>query len=872
MVLVEEKILQKSSKVVIIKGQSGSGKSVSLHHVATQLQHENEFQIIPADLPDQIKKYHNPNRKQIFVFDDVCGKYCTNSSIVNQWRNLSEDIEKMLKENTHILMACNSNILEDIKDIRSFQIDDTEDNVFDLQSKGTCSLDYTQRKEIADIYLGQDSYDNEILTTETEYFPLLCQMFATQNTGNIRHFFEMNFCDLLSLKTCNDKTTYAVLCLFVITNNLVSEANTTSDTLKDITKELKIRPPLSWDIAQTLLDDMCNSYVSKLRCQYRIINDKIFNLLIASFGRDMFLFILKHGCSQFIRDRFQLQSTSQGDDECSIDVMPENEPLYFERLLRDISNGYVTDVFKNKQIANEVFRKNLISHIKKSPSAIDVILSLSEKKESPLLTASKQGYLDLVEYFIEIGMNVDVSDSEGRTPLYLASAEGFKDIVKNLLNNNSNCSLYKKNSPLYIAIKNDHMAIAEELLKKNADPNDRTVREIKLDLILQLYEDESSLSLVASSITNRTPIFIASLKGRKQCVELLLKYGADPNMCAYYNVSPLYAAAEEGHLEVVNLLLENDANVNEEADNKKTPLHVASEKGHYHIVKRLIEAGALIDASDDNGATPLLAAIKNKKESVIQLLVENKADPNKLDKQGNFPLRASVSQPEISKLLLDNNADPNLMNDKKECALLFASEKGNIDTVKLLLDQNADPNIKTLVKGSSLFAAVERDSTQIVHALLSCGADPDDRNQSNQSVLSVASEYCNENIIKMIKNAREGILPKCNQISDPLNSSSNPELTVIQEDEEVKKPILKDGNIYRNKLNEVTKIAQKDTDASLKRGLPIFSEQTLFVKGNKINLSSKTLKKPVASKSRKLQNFKNVVPPRPKAKVKHFRP
>lgn len=132
------------------------------------------------------------------------------------------------------------------------------------------------------------------------------------------------------------------------------------------------------------------------------------------------------------------------------------------------------------------------------------------------------------------------------------------------------------------------MAIAGELLKGKADPNDLTVREIKIDLILQLYKDESSLSLVTSAITNRTPLFIASVKGQKECVKLLLNYGADPNVCAYYNVSPLYAAAEEGHLQVVNLLLENEANVNEEADNKKTPLHVASEKGHYQIVKRCL--------------------------------------------------------------------------------------------------------------------------------------------------------------------------------------------------------------------------------------------------------------------------------------------
>lgn len=148
-----------------------------------------------------------------------------------------------------------------------------------------------------------------------------------------------------------------------------------------------------------------------------------------------------------------------------------------------------------------------------------------------------------------------------------------------------------------------------------------------------------------------------------------------------------------------------------------------------------------------------------------------------------------------------------------------------MDTVTVLLERNADPNKKSLIKGSSLFIAVERDSTQIVRSLLSYGANPYDRNQSNQSIISVASEHNNENIIKMIKNALKGIRPKSSQVSDHLKSSSNPEPTTLQE---VRKPTFKDRNINRSKMNEDQKNALKVTNASFTRWQSIFNKHFLL--------------------------------------------
>lgn len=367
MVKVEAKILENNA--VVVKGHTGSGKSSTIRHVAIQLQNEKGFQIIPADSANQVKQNHDSIRKQVFVLDDIFGKSCTIQSSVAKWQSSSKDIAKLLNENTKILIACNSNILDNFREQKIFLFDKTEDTVVDLNSKEEGSLSNDQRKKIADIYLGENKYDEEILTTETEYFPLLCQMYASNSLkkGNMKLFFEMNICNHIY----NDKTTCAVLCLFVIFNNEVSEVNANSDVLQKLSGIVRIKPSLTWENAKTRLDDMSNSYVTIKNSQYKINNNKIFNLLLAYYGQDRFFsFVLNNSCSNTIRDRFRLQSAIKGVNECCIDVTPENEVWYFKRLLKDIKDGNGTHVFNNKQLSNAYFRNKLIIRIKKKSKFI----------------------------------------------------------------------------------------------------------------------------------------------------------------------------------------------------------------------------------------------------------------------------------------------------------------------------------------------------------------------------------------------------------------------------------------------------------------------------------------------------------------------
>lgn len=82
-----------------------------------------------------------------------------------------------------------------------------------------------------------------------------------------------------------------------------------------------------------------------------------------------------------------------------------------------------------------------------------------------------------------------------------------------------------KESPLYTAIEQDLLLIAEELLKAGADPND-------------------SLAMENGSFWKDTPLTFAVSLRRKRVIKLLLQGGADPHAENFYGQTPLWLALD----------------------------------------------------------------------------------------------------------------------------------------------------------------------------------------------------------------------------------------------------------------------------------------------------------------------------------------
>jgi hypothetical protein len=51
------------------------GKSTIVKLVVLQLLKTNDYHILPIMCPKDIVKYFDPNIKQIYIIDDICGKF-----------------------------------------------------------------------------------------------------------------------------------------------------------------------------------------------------------------------------------------------------------------------------------------------------------------------------------------------------------------------------------------------------------------------------------------------------------------------------------------------------------------------------------------------------------------------------------------------------------------------------------------------------------------------------------------------------------------------------------------------------------------------------------------------------------------------------
>lgn len=117
------------------------------------------------------------------------------------------------------------------------------------------------------------------------------------------------------------------------------------------------------------------------------------------------------------------------------------------------------------------------------------------------------------------------------------------------------------------------------------------------------------------------PLYVASWRGNKEIVELLLANGADVNYEAdAYFYTALMVASGAGHADIVRLLLKHGANVNAEDDWQLTSLMRVAERGHLEVARVLLEHGANPSLRDDRRKTALELAEESGHYEVANLI------------------------------------------------------------------------------------------------------------------------------------------------------------------------------------------------------------------------------------------------------------
>lgn len=319
---------------------------------------------------------------------------------------------------------------------------------------------------------------------------------------------------------------------------------------------------------------------------------------------------------------------------------------------------HLIDHFKNINIEPKWMMNIAAEH-----GSLNFMKYYTEYTEDLLFNAIQADRLNIVEYLIDFGLNINSKDH---------------------LKQKDSSSL------LLTALKYNRLEIAEYLIDKGANAN---------------LQDKNRIS----------PLHIAAENGYLELAEKLIKEGALLNKVTKDFDSPLLLAVRNKHYNIAKLLIESGADINHQDTDGRSSLtlsinnYLISELKEYEInfIEYLIENGALIDIEDGSLNTPLFIS----DDVIYKKLIRSGANESHQNSLGNTAFLHAIVQkkhhlPSASKDIL------NIQNYKGETALMLAVKFGRIDIIDELI-KYSDISLQD-TSGNTAFCLVIKDTFETI--------------------------------------------------------------------------------------------------------------------------------------------------------------
>lgn len=345
---------------------------------------------------------------------------------------------------------------------------------------------------------------------------------------------------------------------------------------------------------------------------------------------------------------------------------------------------------------------------------------------------------DALEMLHEV--NVDVRDSNGRTPLHWACKNGHYSTMSTLLELGADTTAVcrDENSPLHFALESDNQKLIMELLDGSGDVESERVLKTAIYrghhavlkvLLAKLQSEQLGYGLVE-----------AAVGGEESTVRLIIE-ALDPlsdsrdhfSMALLSLTRTYWNLFSKASFSMMDLLLESGADPNFDDHTSgwgpSTPLSCAAIS--LDAVIYLIEQGALVNFRDHRGRTALHSPYANRETAT--LLIARGADVNNRDLVGSTPLHAAVAHnPEILNLLLEHHAKVDAQDDHGMTALNAIMKKGRWDesdttSLEYLLQYGASVDLENDKGHIPLRYAVSNGNWTTCETLLMCSRMNRDR-------------------------------------------------------------------------------------------------------------------------------------------------
>jgi ankyrin repeat protein len=234
---------------------------------------------------------------------------------------------------------------------------------------------------------------------------------------------------------------------------------------------------------------------------------------------------------------------------------------------------------------------------------------------------------------VKLGVDVNAKNNYGQTPLSIAARAEDDAAIRFLFHHGANPKLGAGDAnPLSEALQQDNFANARLLIDQGARATLHQAAECgHLSMVRTLVQSGADLE-ATDNWSQQTPLLVAVENEHPEVVEFLLESKADPNVQEHYRSgadTPLHLAVRCGSSKMVKLLLAAGADPDAQNSERLTPLELAKRLGGSHLV-RIMDAH--IDRNRREKAVEQLYTIHKVAEllSVDELFVLNLIKSGKL--------------------------------------------------------------------------------------------------------------------------------------------------------------------------------------------------------------------------------------------------
>ena len=473
--------------------------------------------------------------------------------------------------------------------------------------------------------------------------------------------------------------------------------------------------------------------------------------------------------------------------------MSKLAPLYFAIQNKKVESAKVL-IDLDAPLVSVNRRKQSALHLAISRHESEIIKTIIEKADdvdyrdngraTPLMYSvmySDDNSIGLIDLLLAKGADVEATNANRQTALYLACHYNRKEIAKHLLNLGAKVSVIDKQglTPFLAACSRD-VSLVELLLDNGADPLMRNLRgdtalhlacgSYKPKITARIHQYFNDVDVLNGQF--QTPLLMSVMNGNMASVKLLIERGADlqrydstranPQTSSQTFLPLMHFPATQGQTKMLKLLIESGASINGKDSSGNTPLHASVNAGANNAksepisfdgknnqtqsnrfltnIELLVAAQANLTAKNKDGETAVQLAAQQDYFAAVEMLVDGSET---LDFEvGNGRLIHWAAKNRLVKTmnrLLEKDRTPEEdLDELKRSPLHYAAGNGSMLIVEMLIKQGFDTDAKDIDGATPLMMAAAGNHADVVQTLLVSGVHLD-TDSSGQTAVHLAA-------------------------------------------------------------------------------------------------------------------------------------